>query len=282
MDELRYRQYSTTEIAYAMSKYTCVLKIICPVGTIDTAQPELPIAGKEIMVLLATRNCSGIQYFDIPDGYYAYIIGFSRYEELQIPTSVGPVKITSGGCLSKEETHALSSLACFAIPYYQVPEEGDPRFTCQLGDYNMSKVVDHLAKYDKVKIKHTEHEFRDDDRDLIWVKDYPLEYNYAVEDLIPSEGLGKHLVNLLNEVELDEAYQFLLTKSSADFVEKVKNNHDKIKKCAAEISATGSSAQKTVEQDVIGIIYHLGHLYKTGVLTVDTSSGTINVFDLIK
>jgi hypothetical protein len=51
-----------------------------------------------------------------------------------------------------------------------------------------------------------------------------------------------------HETELDKAYQYLLTKSSADFVERVKNNHDKIKKCAA-----GSPAGAFSEQDVTGI-----------------------------
>jgi len=68
---------------------------------------------------------------------------------------------------------------------------------------------------------------------------------------------------------LADAYNYLLTKSSAEFVEFVKENIWKVELHVKD------------KDDISGIVYHLGHLYKVKKLFISVDSTDINVFDLL-
>lgn len=193
-DQLRYREYSTTDIAYALSKYPCTLTIKCPDGTIDPYYPEDNHSGKTIKVFLQTRG--SFMYYNIPEGYYAYIIGCSHFSTFQIPTDVGNIIVSSGKSLSQPHTEALAKLATLAIVMHGA-DPNDSLLQCNVGDFDMRSVVSHLVKLGKVKVRYTEHEFRDDERELTWIEGYPLDFKLSVEGLSPTSKEGQYLINMV-------------------------------------------------------------------------------------
>ena len=68
---------------------------------------------------------------------------------------------------------------------------------------------------------------------------------------------------------MEQAYEYLLKKSNIDYVNFVRENEWKINLLVND------------NEDLIGIIYHLGHLYKVKELYI-MMNRTINVFDFLK
>lgn len=187
------KEYTTTNVQHAM-QYTCMLFIRCPVGS--TLEGEGDQSGKELRVELATRE-SERSYYHIPDGYYAYIVGCSHCGCYLIPTNTGVVRVSAGNSLTKTETEALVALASRATTMHDEPKD-DPVFQCNVHDYNMSAVVSELVSSGKARVRYTDHEFRDDERNLKWIEGYSLDREIPVEGLLPSSELGQHLIKLCN------------------------------------------------------------------------------------
>jgi hypothetical protein len=69
-------------------------------------------------------------------------------------------------------------------------------FTKKCIGTDMRKVVSLLDRLGKVKVRYTEHEYRADCRDLIWIQDYPSQC--SVEELLsnPDSDINRHLLSL--------------------------------------------------------------------------------------
>ena len=81
---------------------------------------------------------------------------------------------------------------------YQVKMD-DPRLQIIVTGYDFSAIVTKLCIDGLVTVRDTDHEYRGDERDLKWVKDFPLEHEISVDGLpyVDSDDpLRNHLLGL--------------------------------------------------------------------------------------
>lgn len=206
--DLRTKTWSTTDVQYAIKKYVCLLNLVLPAGTtcIDDANWSVPEAIKIGLMI----NDIDISYWlpkndavDTNNAIYATIGVSSDYASFLIPTKNGTVSVGIGYNLTHDQVDDLLLLCTCAtvLDEYSINKPDlDTNLQCIVGDWNMSKVVSKLSKNNKVCVRCTDHEFRDDVRNLTWVEGYELTGEYPVEGLDSNNVLGKHLISLLTDI----------------------------------------------------------------------------------
>ncbi len=68
--------------------------------------------------------------------------------------------------------------------------------------YNFKQIISDLEKFKLVKTRDTDHEFRDDTRNLTWISGYDINsitkyHEYPADGLDLKSDVGKHIFNLL-------------------------------------------------------------------------------------
>jgi hypothetical protein len=159
---------------------------------------------KVIRIGLVTSDINNC-YWLLPDNVYATIVTSSHFYEFLVPTANDTIKVTVGTKLTRDQVNdllPLCSKATVLVEYSGNNPEYDTNLQCHMGDWNASNIVSKLHKEGKVKVRYTDHEFRDDGRNLVWVEGYELPggYEYPVDGLDFNDDLGKHLLSMISNV----------------------------------------------------------------------------------
>jgi len=167
------------------------------------------------MVYLRLPN--GRELMFVPDflaarpGTACYIYASGDYRPVSIDASgvaCSPI-IEAGKYLTEDELTTVMSYAQRVELLSDRTLSGEPVdriiwSSKDSGKYKMDWVVGLLELRGKVKTRCTEHEYRDDDRDLIWVEGWDLKGPCSVDSLYidqpdetPSHSLRNHLLALV-------------------------------------------------------------------------------------
>lgn len=167
-DKFRDKIWSTRDVSYASKKYVCRYDIEFPAGTITCLEDC-----KTLSMALHITTSDVESYYNPGDGVYAKIFCSSHCMDYCFESSVGPIIVGCGKILSKDQFDELLKFATLATvyePYCSTKPDGDKKLNLTFGDYNMSRVVSQLLSDGKVKVRHTDHEFRADNRNITWVE----------------------------------------------------------------------------------------------------------------
>lgn len=197
---LRYHYYSLINCTPAkvldiISKHICSLSLRCPKdlkyssGYDSDSYGALP---KTLRIIVNASPKMG-----------AYISGISHCGSYQFPTVVGPVKIDTNVYLTSVQLRALVEFVT-EVEIFNPGRGNDselkdnPAFECNVLGYDMSKIVSYLLSLGRVRVRYTDHEYRSDTRDLVWVQDFPMD-PHSVEGIRPESRLGQHLISLIHQ-----------------------------------------------------------------------------------
>lgn len=197
---LKYK-YTCNDVSYALSKYTCLVHVPLPDGTVyndDNQSTQL----KSISLAIVTEENRENKYRVPVDGY-AEVFGISNSCELRTPDD----HVYGLGVLTKDQLNHIVDVATdvtVLTKWSGLDLDTDPKLTAVPDGYDWKHIVDTLEKVGKVKVRYTEHEYRDDVRDIIWVQDYQLPYRISVDALTSGcKAFCDHLIKLFeDEVKL--------------------------------------------------------------------------------
>lgn len=192
---IKYR-YECKDVAYALSKYVCYVELPLPEGTVYT-EDNKPTKLTSVKLAITTEE-NKCEKYRVPVGSYAEVFGSCNAFTLKTPD--GSV-FGIGSKLTKDQVDHIIDIAtgCEVLERWSgLGLSSDPKLTAVPCGYDWKQVVSTLERTGKVKVRYTDHQYRDDDRNITWVQDYELPHRMSVDGLNWNDKLCDHLIKLLN------------------------------------------------------------------------------------
>lgn len=206
---IRYK-YECTDLRYAVDNYVVMLYLQLPEGTTSPYREEgdKSPAGSTVGIALVMRDSelNGL-YRRMPDnmpgasaGAAAHIFGMTLCDTFILPEGF------TIGCnvyLTEEQLKYLvdNGTTASILTEYGGNYQNDPKVTKEPNGYDFKSIVSALVELGKVKVRYTDHEFREDERDFTHIDDYPLNDELSVESILQYSDelkpLQKHLISLV-------------------------------------------------------------------------------------